>query len=122
MTNTTAIKTLELITEIHKHNRTFYICKDAMGFFWGIEDVFTNREDGDLTIACNINGITGFRSVEMQDTIRSVNNALEIDKLISLGMDKEEAIIRVTLPHLEDQDLQTYINCLNQVKGGNANV
>ena len=79
---------MKRVTTYHEGGRTFYICKDSRGY-WGIENKYVDPETGRLTI--QLNGITGFHSATISETLEKVSNKIKVDYLVSIGMDSMKA-------------------------------
>ena len=87
---------MKRITTYIEAGRAFEICK-ATGEgkkdgYWAFEDKYID-ENGRLTK--DFNGISGFFTQSMEETIGLVSNCIKVDALVEAGMDRMEAAIKV---------------------------
>lgn len=82
------------ITTLVVRNRKFYIVKNEDGLYLSIEDKYVD-ENGKLNTT--LNGITMKANKDLEDCIKQTKDQVEVDYLVSTGMDLIKAIQLVIL-------------------------
>ena len=87
---------MKQITEYIEGGRTFVICKaegmgDADGY-WAFEA--KNIDDAGKLVK-QFNGISGFHTESLEETIMRVSQSIKVDALVEAGMDRMQAAIKV---------------------------
>lgn len=84
------------VTEYIEAGRCFTICKaDGMGDadgYWAFED---KDIDSDGRLMKQFNGISGFHTDSLKETIERVSQSIKVDALVAAGMDRMAAAILV---------------------------
>lgn len=81
---------MTLVTRVISKGREFYILKNAQGF-WGVE----SNKFSDGVLQEPISGLQGFLSQKVSETIKMVLQAIEVDHLETMGMDRFDAVLKV---------------------------
>ena len=89
-------RTMKKVTEYIEVGRRFTICKaENMGAadgYWAFED---KDIDTDGKLKKQFNGINGFHTESLNQTIERVSQSIKVDALVAAGMDRMAAAIMV---------------------------
>lgn len=84
------------VTEYIEAGRCFTICKaedqGAANGYWAFED---KDIDTDGKLKSRFNGINGFHTESLNETIERVSQSIKVDALVAAGMDRTAAVILV---------------------------
>lgn len=87
---------MKKVTEYIEAGRCFTICKaEGMGSadgYWAFED---KNIDADGRLTKQFNGINGFHTDSLKETIERVSQSIKVDALVAAGVDRMQAVIMV---------------------------
>ena len=85
---------MKKITTLQARDRKFYIVKNDQGYYLAIENKYID-ENGKLNT--NLNGLQMNASKDLNECLKRTKDQIEVDFLVSNGMDALKAIQLVVL-------------------------